>query len=95
MPLGAVVVKEGQITGTGINQVLTTIDHTTHTEIQAVREACKRLNTTNFQGCKIYGSIEPCSMCISAIYYTLIKTLYFYAPITEPSLCIQSTFSIT
>lgn len=76
-PFGAVVVKDGKILGTGVNEVLATNDPTTHAEIQAIREACQQLNTTNLSDCEIYASTEPCPMCLSAIYYTQIKTVYF------------------
>lgn len=76
-PFGAVVVKEGEIVGSGVNEVSATHDPTTHAEIQAIREACKNLNTTDLSDCEIYASTEPCPMCLSAIYYTKIKTVYF------------------
>lgn len=83
-PFGAVVVKDGIIIGTGVNEVLTTNDPTTHAEIQAVREACQTLKTINLEGCEIYASTEPCPMCLSAIYYSQIKTVYFSNP-SNPS----------
>lgn len=79
-PFGAVVVKDGKIIGTGVNEVSGTNDPTTHAEIQAVRAACQTLNTTNLEGCEIYASTEPCPMCLSAIYYTKINTVYFSNP---------------
>lgn len=79
-PFGAVVVKDGKIIGTGVNEVSATNDPTTHAEIQAVRKACQTLNTTNLEGCEIYASTEPCPMCLSAIYYTKIDTVYFSNP---------------
>lgn len=83
-PFGAVVVKGGKVIGTGVNEVLSTNDPTTHAEIQAVREACQTLNTINLEGCKIYASTEPCPMCLSAIYYTKIDIVYFSNP-SNPS----------
>lgn len=83
-PFGAIVVKDGEVIGTGVNEVLATNDPTNHAEIQAVREACKTLNTTNLEGCEIYASTEPCPMCLSAIYLTRINTVYFSNP-SNPS----------
>lgn len=83
-PFGAVVVKDGKIIGTGVNKVLATNDPTNHAEIQAVREACQTLNTTNLEGCEIYASTEPCPMCLSAIYFTKINSVYFSNP-SNPS----------
>lgn len=79
-PFGAVVVKDGKIIGTGVNEVAATNDPTTHAEIQAVRKACQTLKTTNLEGCEIYASTEPCPMCLSTIYYTQINTVYFSNP---------------
>ncbi|WP_025784621.1 nucleoside deaminase [Sporosarcina sp. D27] len=79
-PFGAIVVKDGKMIGRGVNDVLATNDPITHAEIQSVREACKTLNTTNLEGCEIYTSTEPCPMCLSAIYYTGINTVYFSDP---------------
>lgn len=64
-PFGAIVVKEGKIVGTGVNEVLATNDPTTHAEIQAIRQACQKLNTTNLSNCEIYASTETCPMCLS------------------------------
>lgn len=76
-PYGAIVVKDGVIVGTGTNVVATTKDPTAHAEIEAVREACKRLNTTDLSDCVVYASGEPCPMCLAAIYWTGVQTVYF------------------
>ncbi|GGP10812.1 nucleoside deaminase [Oceanobacillus neutriphilus] len=83
-PFGAVVVKSGKVIGTGVNQVSVINDPTAHAEIQAIREACQTLNTTNLKDCEIYTSTEPCPMCLSAIYYTQIDTVYF-SNLSNPS----------
>lgn len=77
-PFGAVIVNEdGQIIARGHNQVLSTNDPTAHAEIVAIREACQRLNTKNLNNCVIYSTCEPCPMCLSAIIWANIKTLYY------------------
>lgn len=76
-PYGAVVVKDGAIVGSGTNIVGATNDPTAHAEIEAVREACKRLNTTDLSDCVIYASGEPCPMCLGAIYWAGIQTVYY------------------
>lgn len=83
-PFGAVVVKDGEVIGRGVNEVSATNDPTTHAEIQAVRQACQRLNTTNLEGCEMFASTEPCSMCLSAIYFTGMSAVYFFDP-SNPS----------
>ena len=77
-PFGARVVKNGQIIGSGVNEVAKTNDLTNHAEIQAIRQACHTLQTTHLEGCEMYASTEPCPMCLSAIYYSKISTVYYF-----------------
>lgn len=79
-PYGAVVVRNGEIVGTGANEVQATNDPTAHAEIQAIREACRRLNTTDLSDCEMYASSEPCPMCMAAIYWARFKTVYYAYP---------------
>lgn len=76
-PFGAVIVKDNKIISTGFNTVTTTNDPTAHAEVNAIRNACKTLETFELDGCEIYSSCEPCPMCLSAIYWSGIKTVYF------------------
>ena len=76
-PFGAVVVKDGVIVGKGDNHVLVNHDPTAHAEIQAIRDAAKTLNTHDLSGCEIYTSCYPCPMCLSAIIWANIKTVYY------------------
>jgi len=76
-PFGAVVVKDGQIIAQSGNMVTSTNDPTAHAEVSAIRLACKALETFDLSGCVIYTSCEPCPMCLSAIYWARIDTIYF------------------
>ena len=76
-PFGAIVVKDGEIIGQGVNKVTATNDPTAHAEIVAIREAAKTLDTFNLEGCEIYASCEPCPMCLGAIYWARINMLYY------------------
>ena len=76
-PFGAVVVKDGVIVGRGHNEVLKNNDPTCHGEIQAIRDACRSLGTYDLSGCELYTSAEPCPMCLSAIIWANIKTVYY------------------
>lgn len=78
-PFGAVVVKDDIIVGKGSNHVTLNNDPTAHAEIEAIRDACKNLNTFNLEGCEIYASCEPCPMCLGAIYWSRIGKLYYGA----------------
>lgn len=76
-PFGAVIVKDGKIIARGVNQVTVINDPTAHAEVMAIREACKTINSFELTGCEIYASCEPCPMCLGAIYWARIDTLYF------------------
>lgn len=77
-PFGAVITsKDGEIIAIGNNQVLKQKDPTAHAEIVAIREACKKLNTYDLSKCILYTSCEPCPMCLSAIIWANIKTVYY------------------
>ena len=77
-PFGAVITdKEGNIISVANNQVIKNNDPTAHAEVQAIREACKKLNTHDLSGHVLYTSCEPCPMCLSAIIWANIKEVYF------------------
>ncbi len=76
-PFGAVIVKDNTIIGRGCNKVLKDHDPTAHAEISAIRDACNYLGTHDLTDCVIYTTSEPCPMCLSAIMWANIKTIYF------------------
>lgn len=76
-PFGAVIVKNGEIVAQGSNCVTLHNDPTAHAEVSTIRKACKKLKTFDLSGCEIYTSCEPCPMCLSAIYWAHIKTIYY------------------
>jgi guanine deaminase len=78
-PFGAIVVKDGKIVGMGKNEVTSSNDPTAHAEVQAIRDACRHLNSYQLTDCIIYTSCEPCPMCIGAIYWARPRAVYFAA----------------
>lgn len=76
-PFGAVVVKGDLVVGVGNNHVLANNDPTAHAEVMAIRNACQNLNTHDLTGCELYTSCYPCPMCLSAIIWANIKTVYY------------------
>jgi len=76
-PFGAIIVKNGEIIAKAHNRVIKTNDPTAHAEIEAIREASRKLGRFDLSDCEIYSSCEPCPMCLSAIYWAKIKKLYF------------------
>ena len=85
-PFGAVIVKDGEIVGSGHNRVLIDNDPTCHGEISAIRDACAKLNTFDLNGCVIYTTGEPCSMCLSACLWANIGRVYYGCTIGDNSL---------
>ena len=77
-PFGAVITdKEGNIIAEGNNRVLCSNDPTAHAEVVAIRTACEKLKTYDLSGYILYTSCEPCPMCLSAIIWANIKTVYY------------------
>jgi tRNA(Arg) A34 adenosine deaminase TadA len=66
-PFGAVVVKDGKIVATGVNEVLSTNDPTSHAEMNAIRAASQALGSPRLEGCTVYASGNPCPMCMAAM----------------------------
>lgn len=76
-PFAALIVKNGEVIAEAANSVTTTYDPTAHGEINAIRKACAALQSFSLEGCEIYTSSEPCPMCLAAIYWARIETIYF------------------
>ena len=76
-PFGCVIIKNGEIIGTGNNKVTSSNDPTAHAEIMAIREACKNLKSFQLDDCILYTSCEPCPMCFGAIYWARPKKVFY------------------
>jgi tRNA(Arg) A34 adenosine deaminase TadA len=76
-PFGAVIVKDGEVVATGVNQVTLNNDPTAHAEVSAIRAACSKIGTFQLSDCVVYSSCEPCPMCLSALYWAGVKKIYF------------------
>lgn len=76
-PFGAVIVKDGKIVATGVNRVTANTDPTAHAEVNAIREASKKIGTYDLTGCEIYTSCEPCPMCLGAVYWAHLDKMYY------------------
>ena len=79
VPIGAVIVKDGKIIARGENCVQKSKNPTLHAEIVAINKACKKLNAKFLDDCDLYVTLEPCSMCATAISFARIKNIYFAA----------------
>jgi tRNA(Arg) A34 adenosine deaminase TadA len=75
-PYGAVVVRDGQVVGLGPSRVVTAGDPTAHAEMEAIRDAARRLATRDLSGCALYSTSPPCRMCETAAYWAGIDGLF-------------------
>ena len=78
-PFAAVIVRDGEIVGEGINRSLLNLDPTSHGETEAIRDACHNLGTVDLRGCELYTSCEPCALCVAAMQIAGIAQLYYAA----------------
>ncbi len=76
-PCGAIIVKDGEVIAAAGNTVTLDKDPTAHAEVNAIRRACSSLNDHKLDGCVIYCSSQPCSMCLSAIYCAGLSRIYY------------------
>jgi tRNA(adenine34) deaminase len=87
VPVGAVVVHEGDIIGEGHNRPIGLNDPTGHAEILALRDAGQRLGNYRLPGCELFVSLEPCAMCAGAIQHARISRVVYGAPDLKTGAC--------
>ncbi|KAB2333347.1 nucleoside deaminase [Cytobacillus depressus] len=82
-PFGAVLVKDNEVIAEGVNELHIHFDVSGHAELLAIRRAQMQLQTNDLSDCTIYASGEPCAMCLTAMYFAGIKTVYYAASIDD------------
>lgn len=87
VPVGAVVVLEGRIMGSGYNRPVASHDPTAHAEIAAMRDAASRLKNYRLTGCELFVTLEPCSMCVGAMMHARIARVVFGASDPKTGAC--------
>ena len=87
VPVGAVVLLDGQIIGRGQNRVIRDSDPTAHAEIVAMRDAARHLRNYRLNECALFVTLEPCAMCAGAILHARIARLVFAAPDPKAGAC--------
>ena len=80
VPVGAVVVKDGEVVAAGFNQPIGRHDPTAHAEIVALRAAAEKLGNYRLPGCELYVTLEPCIMCAGAMMHARIARVVYAAP---------------
>lgn len=76
-PFASIVVKDGEIIGSGTNMVQSTYDPSAHAELLAIKEACAALQTVDLSDCVLYASGEPCPMCLGASYWASVGEIFY------------------
>ena len=87
VPVGCVIVKDGQIVGRGRNRREENGDATAHAELEAIRDACARLGSWRLSGCALYVTMEPCPMCAGGIVNARIDRVYYGARDEKAGCC--------
>jgi tRNA(adenine34) deaminase len=87
VPVGALIVRNGQIIGQGMNTSISDHDPTSHAEINAIREAAKAIKNYRLKDCTIYVTLEPCAMCVGAIQHARIEKIIYGAPDPKTGAC--------
>ncbi|GIZ51223.1 tRNA adenosine(34) deaminase TadA [Noviherbaspirillum aridicola] len=87
VPVGAVVVRDGEIIATGFNQPIGTHDPTAHAEIMALRAAATMLGNYRLPGCELFVTLEPCAMCSGAMMHARLKRVVFGASDPKTGVC--------
>lgn len=79
-PFGAVIVRDGLVVATGVNEILSTNDPTAHAELTAIRAASRKLGSPDLSGCNVYASGHPCPMCMAAMRMAGVRqVIYAYS----------------
>ncbi len=76
-PFGAVIVREGEVIATGVNEIVATNDPTAHAELTALRAASRKLASPSLAGCVVYSSGHPCPMCMAAMRISGVSEVYY------------------
>lgn len=87
VPVGAVVVRDGEVVGRGWNRPIGTHDPTAHAEIGALRDAARRLGNYRLPGCDLYVTLEPCAMCAGALVLARVGRLVYGAADPKAGYC--------
>jgi tRNA(adenine34) deaminase len=80
VPVGALVVLDERVVGEGWNRPISSCDATSHAETEAIRAACREMRNYRLAGATLYVTLEPCAMCIGAIFHARIARVVFAAP---------------
>lgn len=87
VPVGVVLVRDGEVIAHGFNQVITQNDPTAHAEIVALRQAAEKIGNYRLPGCDLFVTLEPCAMCVGAILHARLRRVVFGAFDPKTGVC--------
>ena len=87
VPVGAIVVRDGEVLGRGYNRPISSHDPTAHAEIVALRDAAQQVANYRLAGCDLYVTLEPCSMCVGAIMHARLGRVIYGARDPKTGAC--------
>ena len=88
--VGALIVRGDEVVGEGVERTRATLDPSAHAEVEAIRQACRHLETLDLRGCSLYSTVEPCVLCGYAIRRTGIAYVVYGAPAGQAGACTSS-----
>jgi tRNA(adenine34) deaminase len=91
VPIGAVVVLDGQVVGRGFNRPISEVDPTAHAEIVALREAARAVGNYRLVGADVYVTLEPCLMCVGALVLARVRSVVFGAREPKTGALVSTT----
>ena len=89
-PVGAVIVRGGEVVAEGVERTRAALDPSAHAEVEAIRQACQRLTTLDLRGCSLYSTVEPCVLCGYAIRRAGIAHVVYGVPAGQAGACTSS-----
>jgi guanine deaminase len=89
-PFGAVIVRDGEIVGEGLNHAEAHFDPTSHGEVEAIRDACTKLRCLELKDCDLYTSCEPCALCVATMQIVGIRKLYYAASLKQSGPALEA-----
>ena len=88
--VGAVIVRGGEVVAEGVERTRQTLDPSAHAEVDAIRQACRHLETLDLSGCSLYSTVEPCVLCGYAIRRTGLARVVYGVPAGQAGACTSS-----
>lgn len=82
-PVGACIVRNGQVIASGANAVVAELDVTAHAEVVAIRAACRAARLLDLSDCEMYTTVQPCPMCLTACHYAHIRRVVYAVSLAE------------